>query len=184
MRKQHRPQEKPGLRHCENAGCEGEGEFRAPKTRSEQTEYFWFCLDCVREYNKKWDYFAGMGPDEIEEFRNSATHGHRPTWNMHISPQQASEQLRSRLNCLFGDGFIRQPDPRHHLPNKTRKAMETLELEEYPVTLASIKSQYKKLVKRYHPDLNRNDPACEERFKQVTEAYSQLLSQYQERANG
>jgi len=26
-------------------------------------EYYWFCLEHVREYNQAWDYFKGMNPE-------------------------------------------------------------------------------------------------------------------------
>ncbi|MBI5000837.1 MAG: molecular chaperone DnaJ [Euryarchaeota archaeon] len=38
-----------------------------------------------------------------------------------------------------------------------------------------IKSAYRKLVKKYHPDLNKEDPkAAEEKFKELSEAYEVL----------
>jgi molecular chaperone DnaJ len=37
-----------------------------------------------------------------------------------------------------------------------------------------IKSAYRRLARRYHPDVNPNDPASEDRFKEVGEAYSIL----------
>ena len=37
-----------------------------------------------------------------------------------------------------------------------------------------IKKAYRKLARRYHPDRNQDDPAAEERFKQVQEAYDAL----------
>src|SRR5579859_6186672 len=36
-----------------------------------------------------------------------------------------------------------------------------------------IQQAYRKLARQYHPDVNR-DPGAEERFKQVSEAYSVL----------
>ncbi len=180
MAKRAQPQEKQVFRACDTPGCEEHAEHRAPKTRQERTDYFLFCLDCVREYNKKWDYFAGMTEEEIEDFRKNAPFGHRPTWEMHITPQQATEQLRMKLNAIFGDGFVRRPEPKSSIPHNMRKALEILEVDNFPTTVATVKSQYKKLVKRYHPDLNQNDPACEERFKQVTEAYSVLMHQLEQ----
>ena len=37
-----------------------------------------------------------------------------------------------------------------------------------------IKSAYRKLAKKYHPDLNPGDKAAEEKFKEVGEAYEIL----------
>ena len=38
-----------------------------------------------------------------------------------------------------------------------------------------IKSAFRKLSKKYHPDLNPDDPTAEEKFKEINEAY-QVLS--------
>ncbi len=39
---------------------------------------------------------------------------------------------------------------------------------------AEIKSAYRKKAKQLHPDLNKDDPHAEEKFKEVQEAYSVL----------
>lgn len=39
---------------------------------------------------------------------------------------------------------------------------------------AEIKSAFRKLAKKYHPDLNKDDPSATERFKEVQEAYEVL----------
>ncbi len=37
-----------------------------------------------------------------------------------------------------------------------------------------IKSAYRKLARQYHPDVNRDDPGAEEKFKEVSQAYAVL----------
>ena len=37
-----------------------------------------------------------------------------------------------------------------------------------------IKKIYRRLARKYHPDVNPGDPSAEERFKQIQEAYKVL----------
>ncbi len=39
---------------------------------------------------------------------------------------------------------------------------------------SQIKQAYRKLAKRYHPDLNPDNPEAEARFKDIVEAYETL----------
>ena len=39
---------------------------------------------------------------------------------------------------------------------------------------ADIKKAFRKLARELHPDINRHDPAAEEKFKEVAEAYEVL----------
>lgn len=50
------------------------------------------------------------------------------------------------------------------------KALETVE----SATAAEIKTAFKKLAKKYHPDVNEGNPKAEERFKEISEAYEVL----------
>ena len=48
-------------------------------------------------------------------------------------------------------------------------------------TDAEIKSAYRKKAKQLHPDLNKDDPKAEEKFKEVQEAYSVLSDENKKR---
>ena len=54
---------------CAAPGCALPGEFRAPGPRASGAdgpgEYAWFCLDHIRAFNARYDYFAGMSADDI-----------------------------------------------------------------------------------------------------------------------
>ena len=45
---------------------------------------------------------------------------------------------------------------------------------EKDATEQKIKSQYRKLAKKYHPDLNPDDKVAQEKFKEINEAYEVL----------
>lgn len=47
-----------------------------------------------------------------------------------------------------------------------------------------IKKAYRAKCKQYHPDLHPDDPTAEERFKEVQNAYSQIMDQRQGRSSG
>src|SRR5215468_6582459 len=44
---------------------------------------------------------------------------------------------------------------------------------------AEIKAAYRKLARKYHPDANKGDASAEERFKEISEAYSVLSDEKQ-----
>jgi curved DNA-binding protein len=50
---------------------------------------------------------------------------------------------------------------------------------EPPLSQELIKSRYKELAKKYHPDLNKNDKGAEEQFKKVNMAYTVLKLAYE-----
>src|SRR5260370_8144243 len=56
------------------------GEYRAPRARARLNEHRWFCVEHVREYNKKWDYFAGHDAEAIEAHIRADTTWRRPVW--------------------------------------------------------------------------------------------------------
>ncbi|TIP00977.1 MAG: J domain-containing protein, partial [Mesorhizobium sp.] len=67
---------------CQWDGCNEAGTHRAPVGRLKEGEYFRFCFDHVREYNKGFNYFSGVSDSEIARFQKEALTGHRPTWRM------------------------------------------------------------------------------------------------------
>ena len=56
---------------CAIPGCDEPGEFRAPDPagrrpgRDGPGDWQWLCLDHVRAFNAKYNYFEGMTPEEI-----------------------------------------------------------------------------------------------------------------------
>ncbi len=165
------------LRACDCPGCSEAGDYRAPKTRA-LTDYYWFCLTHVREYNAAWDYFAGLSGDEIENKIRSATVWERPTWPMG-SWREREKNLRDEVfREFFSDDGEAPREKAPPMPKSERDALAMLELTP-PVNFAAIKAQYRVLVKRHHPDANGGSREAEEKFKDINQAFAVLRVIYE-----
>ncbi len=60
------------------AGLRRTRAYRAPKGRRAEGQYHSFCLDHVKEYNRTYNYFAGMDDNDIAGFQKSAATGIAP----------------------------------------------------------------------------------------------------------
>lgn len=174
---------------CQWNGCEEAGTHRAPVGRMKEGEYFHFCIDHVRLYNKNFNYFSGLSDSDIASFQKDAMTGHRPTWSAGVNaaaakttaPQFAQARSgRAAYHNKMGDPFnlfgAKAATPKARKPKPLEaKALETLGLGANS-TGDQIKARYKELVKLHHPDANGGDRASEDRFRDVIQAY-QLLRQ-------
>ena len=176
-RKYFAPQNEDGhKRPCDHPGCTKCGEYRAPKDRSLK-EYYWFCLEHVQEYNAKWNYYDGFDSDEDEKDKPK---GRRFSF----------KNFGSRIKYNFGYDFVEFPEGLFgernfelseediYLSEQEKKYLQILELKISDLSVENIKKQYKKLVKKYHPDLNRDDEDAEEKFKQLSAAYNHFIKRF------
>jgi hypothetical protein len=162
----------PG-RLCEYPGCTCQGEYRAPKSRDNLGDYWWFCLDHVRAYNATWDFYKGMTPGQIEAQTRADTMWQRPTWPLgRLGSRYTKDDFLRDPLAAFAEGGRAGPQPsRHAAPSELREPLNALGLE-WPVSLEDVKSRYKELAKRHHPDANGGDRAAEERLKTINLAYA------------
>jgi hypothetical protein len=164
-------------------GCGAQGEYRAPKSRRNLSEYWWFCLEHVRAYNGSWDFYKGMSPGEIEAHLRSDTAWQRPSWPLgRLGGNRVwdEEMLRDPLHVLQA-GRMRQAAAQggaqgvDRAPNELREPLATLGLS-WPTTLDAVKLRYKELAKRHHPDANGGSRDAEERLKTINVAYAAVRS--------
>ncbi|SOC84335.1 DnaJ domain-containing protein [Ensifer adhaerens] len=191
-RKHAQARPEPSAPTCQWDGCDEPGKHRAPVGRHAEGQYFLFCFEHVQKYNKGFNYFSGLSDSEIARYQKEAITGHRPTWTVGVNknakhgPTQGttrsgSAASQARMKDPFGfveQGRGRGPrfEPRvKKLKPLEGKAFETLGLAAN-ATPEDIKSRYKELVKKHHPDANGGDRGSEERFRAVIQAY-QLLKQ-------
>jgi hypothetical protein len=195
-----RPDEAPAAadaQPCEWHGCGHLGGYRAPKGRDREGEYYNLCLDHVREYNKSYNYFAGMKDDDVAAYQRSASLGHRPTWTMGVNADSAAgarfEHPNQAWAAAFSDPFgifggprrerrtgagtaeteTRAENPRRPLRNHERRSFAMLDLDGGE-SGGEIKARYKALVKQLHPDANGGDRSSEDRLRQIIQAYHYL----------
>lgn len=164
---------------CDKPGCGKPAEYRAPKDRR-LTDYYWFCLEHVREYNAQWDYYRDMTPSEIEAELKRDVCWQRPTWRLGdragIDPTMFSDPLGLGGEA-FGGAEQSRPDDRSSVRADPAliAAVKILETE-FPPELKAVRASYKRLAKMYHPDSNGGDKTAEERFKDITEAYRLIIA--------
>lgn len=180
-------------RPCEWDGCDKPGAYRAPKSRDNINEFRWFCLEHVREYNSRWNYYADMDENEIADSMRSDALWGRQTWALGKGPKAAwiaSPHLDGEawkrfgfddpLDVLGGNATLNpggrteaQEARARLLPQAVRKALSIMELDAM-ATKEQIRLRYKELVKRFHPDQNGGDRSEESRLRDVLWAWDQL----------
>ncbi len=178
---------KPRQHHCDMPGCACDGEYKAPKAR-DSNDYFWFCLEHIQEYNKAWDYFSGMSHDEIEAQIVRSALWDRPTRTFHA--RNLKEELERKAWQTY-HGTDKEP-PRDFAGERYRKSQIDQHSPEYqamaimgiepPLDLAVLKARYKELVKKFHPDVNRDDPKAEDILKSINMAYTILKAAHEKYA--
>jgi DnaJ domain len=180
-----RKQEEIASQMCQWAGCEKPGGHKAPAGRDREGQYFNFCIDHVREYNKNYNYFSGLSDGEVSKFQKESLTGNRPTWKMGTAKPESTASAPVFSDLKSGSArSMRMRDPNWQAERKAvpllrkLKPLEAKALTSLGLTAAAnsddIKTQYKALVKKHHPDANGGDRTSEERFRDVVQAY-QLL---------
>jgi len=179
---------KPGQKPCDWPECRLAGETRAPKSRQMLDQHYWFCTRHAGEYNKSWDFFAGMSEGEVKAHQDARATGERPTWAFKAS-------RFSREAAAFAAGQGRASDPfdvlgRHaraakararesfeerdrNLGKIERRALSELDLDA-AADKVTIRARYTELLKRFHPDSNGGDRSAEHRLARVIRAYKTL----------
>ncbi|MCY7338592.1 MAG: J domain-containing protein [Sphingomonas bacterium] len=165
---------------CAARGCPAPGEFRAPLTPGDfdgPGSWHYLCLEHVRTHNARYNYFAGMSPDEIEAAQSpiagwerssrafaGAGTGPGPPWSEFIDPLDA-------ISARFRPGMARPTTDRFSAAE--RHALDVMGLGD-EVDRTALRRRYSELVRRFHPDRNGGDRGYEGKLAAVIEAYQTL----------
>ncbi len=174
-----KPKARPNT--CEMAGCAALGEHKAPKHRG-LNEYYMFCMDHVKEYNKAWNFFEGMAPEDVEEHTYSSFYGDRPTWKYGVNGDFQDDMRAKAWQFYKGNDEGPRRENRSYGFDKHSPEFEALAIMgmEPPFTLDELKLRYRELAKKHHPDLNGGCSKSEEVLKSVNMAYTLLKVAYEQ----
>ena len=165
---------------CDWNNCSRIGEYKAPLEKDNSKEFRLLCLEHVKEFNKNWNYFSGMNDQQICEFIKSDMTWHKPTqsftssdnffkilWNNALKDEKDKKKFNNSFN------HMRQFKFNHN----DIKAFNILGIS-LGLEWEKIQKKFKKLVKKFHPDMNAGSKKYENKLKVITLAYTQLKNTY------
>jgi DnaJ domain len=165
---------------CDWPGCTSPAKHKAPKGRDAEGQFYNYCTAHVQQYNKTYNYFEGMKDEDQAAFRKEAQTGHRPTWKrgQGAAPnvggtRRTAKDIDDPLNLLLKEKIKSNAKHGRNLRRNEVDALNALSLPE-DATPAEVKSKYKSLVKRLHPDANNGSRANESALNAVIKAYDTL----------
>jgi DnaJ domain len=168
------------IKPCEWPGCDKPARHRAPKGRAADGEYWNYCTAHTQQYNKTYNYFEGMDDGAQSTFRKDAQTGHRPTWKLGQSSaayvgarRRTAKYIEDPLNILLKEQIKTNAKHGKALRRNEIDALLVLGMPE-DAKPEEVKSKYKVLVKRLHPDANQGSRANEDTLKAVIKAYDTL----------
>ena len=165
---------------CDWNNCSEIGDYKAPVEKDNSKNFRLLCLTHIKEFNKNWNYFSGMNEEQICEFIKSDMTWHKPTqsfsssdnffkilWNNALK----DEIDKSKFNSEFS--HMKQ----FRFSHNDVKAFSILGLS-VGLKWKKIQEKFKKLVKKFHPDMNLGNKKYEDKLKVITLAYTQLKNTY------
>ena len=146
-------------RRCDRNGCDGVGDRPAPKSPN-SPERWYFCEAHAAEYNKGWDYFAGLSAEDAAASERAESGETAYTRSAQWGWGGAGDGTRSRAEM---------------------DALRALELDS-DASETDVKAAYRAQAKAHHPDRNIGDAEAAKRFQAVQAAYEVLQRAAERRA--
>jgi DnaJ domain len=183
------PESKPSRFHgrvprdepCAEPGCREPGEFRAPLAPGNfdgPGRYRWLCLDHVREFNARYNFFSGMSADEIAAAQTPYAGWDRETRAFTGNPDRPPRwaDFNDPLEAISARFAATRPQERkdgRSLSVENRRDLKTLGLE-VDATRTELRRAYSDRVRRFHPDRNGGDRSHERALADTIAAYDRL----------
>ena len=165
---------------CAWENCFEIGEYRAPTEKDNSKKYKLLCLIHIKEFNKNWNYFSDMTESEIFDFLKSDMTWHKPTQSFSSSDNFFKILWNNALkDDLKSVSFINKQNnlKKFKFNNNDIKAFRVLGIS-VGLKWNKVQEKFKKLVKKFHPDMNAGNKKYEDKLKVITLAYTQLKNTY------
>ena len=165
---------------CAWENCFEIGEYRAPTEKDNSKKYKLLCLIHIKEFNKNWNYFSDMTESEIFDFLKSDITWHKPTQSFSSSDNFFKILWNNALkDDLKSVSFINKQNnlKKFKFNNNDIKAFSVLGIS-VGLKWNKVQEKFKKLVKKFHPDMNAGNKKYEDKLKVITLAYTQLKNTY------
>ena len=160
---------------CDWNNCKKVGNYKAPIEKDNSKKFRLLCLEHIKIFNKKWNYFANMTNEEIEYFIKSDLTWHKPTKSFNSSENFFNilwnNALEDKLNIFESSNF--ENFKKDKLTSTDRDALDIMGLK-YEAKWEEIQKKFNSLVKKYQPDKNLGSKKFEDKLKKITLAYSKL----------
>jgi hypothetical protein len=140
------------VRLCDRHGCTSAGDRPAPKSPN-SPERWYFCEVHAGEYNRNWDYFAGLSAEEAAE--------------REANERRDFSGFKEAQHYSWGgpgDGSRSRDEMR---------ALEALGLDS-DAEFDAVRTAWRQLAKENHPDVKQGDAAAAKRFQEIQAAYEVL----------
>ena len=148
------------IRLCDREGCNAPGDRPAPKAPNKPDRWM-FCETHAAEYNRGWDYFAGLSAEEAaKRAADEETDASAYRKSAHYGWAGPGDGSRSRDEMRALDALGLDPD----------------------ADMKAVKAAWRKLAKEHHPDAKPGDEEAAKRFQQIQAAYEVLRKAEERRA--
>jgi len=148
------------VRICDRHGCTAVGDRPAPKAPS-SPERWYFCETHAGEYNRNWDYFEGLSAEEAaarEAEERGTNAGYRESAHHAWAGPGDGTRSRDEMRALGVLGVSSD------------------------ASFDDLRTAWRTLAKANHPDVNPNDAAAADRFREAQAAWDVLRTAEERRA--
>ena len=155
---------------CDQENCNEIAMFKAPKSVNSKN-YYHFCKEHIKVYNKRWNFFAGKSQNEIYNYLKNEMYIYKPTRPM---SDRISSKIKFDFSYIFENNFnYNKNSDKNDVKDDLSAALNLFKLKQ-PFSMQELKRSYKELVKKNHPDIHGGDIKKDSLLKKINNYYKNL----------